>query len=112
MNVLIVTFRLDGMSEEEYSQACEEVAPLFTAVAGLVAKVWLADPATNAYGGGDRSRAAAPPWRCAAPGSPRARRGRSRRSRHRAEAAGGRRPPHVVRAPDGAPRRGAAPRIG
>ncbi|HSJ45567.1 MAG TPA: YdhR family protein [Euzebyales bacterium] len=51
MNVLIVTFRLDGMSAAEYAQACEEVAPLFTAVPGLVAKVWLADPASNAYGG-------------------------------------------------------------
>jgi len=51
MNVLIVTFRLDGMSVAEYSRACEESAPLFTAVPGLVAKVWLADPATNAYGG-------------------------------------------------------------
>ena len=51
MNVLIVTFRLEGISAAEYAQACEDVAPLFSAVPGLVAKVWLADPASNAYGG-------------------------------------------------------------
>lgn len=51
MNALIVTFRLDGMSEADYAQACEELAPLFMAVRGLAAKVWLADSASKAYGG-------------------------------------------------------------
>lgn len=58
MNVLIVRFRLQGMPAAQYSQACEELAPRFAAVPGLIWKVWLADPATNTYGGvyafGDR----------------------------------------------------------
>lgn len=30
---------------------CDELAPAFTDVPGMHAKVWLADPATNTYGG-------------------------------------------------------------
>jgi hypothetical protein len=51
MNILIVTFRLQGMPAAEYSRACEELAPHFAAVPGLISKVWLADPVTNTYGG-------------------------------------------------------------
>ena len=51
MNVLIVTFHLEGVAAAEYSRTCEKLAPRFAAVPGLISKVWLADPATKAYGG-------------------------------------------------------------
>src|SRR5215207_466517 len=51
MNVLIVTFPLEGMPEAVYSRACQELAPRFAAVPGLISKVWLADPATKTHGG-------------------------------------------------------------
>jgi hypothetical protein len=51
MHVLIVTFRLEGMSEAEYYRGCDEEAPAFAEIPGLIAKTWLADPVTNTYGG-------------------------------------------------------------
>lgn len=51
MHIQIITFRLRDMDEAGYRQLCEEVAPAFAEVPGLVSKVWLADPATNTYGG-------------------------------------------------------------
>jgi quinol monooxygenase YgiN len=51
MHVQIVTFRLDGLSEADYHRLCDELAPAFADVPGLLSKVWLADPARNAYGG-------------------------------------------------------------
>jgi quinol monooxygenase YgiN len=50
MHVHIVEFRLDGMTEEEYREACQRFAPALAEVPGLLAKVWLAaDDGT--YGG-------------------------------------------------------------
>ena len=51
MQVLIVTFRLEGMTEAEYYRGCDEGAPAFAEIPGLIAKVWLADAARNTYGG-------------------------------------------------------------
>ena len=51
MQLLIVTFYLDGVSDAEYRAACEEEAPAFATVPGLVSKAWIADEATNTYGG-------------------------------------------------------------
>lgn len=51
MHVQIVTFRLQGITEEEYRQGCETEAPAFAEIPGLVSKVWLADPNTGTYGG-------------------------------------------------------------
>ena len=51
MELLIVNFSLEGMSEEQYERQCDEVAPAFAAVAGLVSKVWLADRAEGVFGG-------------------------------------------------------------
>ncbi len=51
MHVQIITFRLSGMTEEGYREACAQLAPAFAELPGLVAKVWLADPAANTYGG-------------------------------------------------------------
>jgi hypothetical protein len=51
MEILIVNFSLDGMTESEYRKKCDDVAPAFAAVPGLVSKVWLADRQNGVYGG-------------------------------------------------------------
>ena len=51
MNVLIVNFRLEGISEEQFEAMCDEVAPAFAAVPGLASKIWLADREAGVYGG-------------------------------------------------------------
>ena len=51
MYIQIVNFRLEDISEEEYCNQCEAIAPAFAALPGLVSKTWLADPQTNTYGG-------------------------------------------------------------
>ena len=51
MQILIVNFNLDGLSEEEFASACDELAPAFAAVPGLASKVWLADRAEGIFGG-------------------------------------------------------------
>ena len=51
MEIVIITFALDGITEPDYEALCEQVAPAFAAVDGLQSKVWLADPDTNTYGG-------------------------------------------------------------
>lgn len=51
MQILIVNFSLDGLSEEEFARSCDAVAPAFAEVPGLVSKVWLADRADGIFGG-------------------------------------------------------------
>ena len=51
MHILIVNFELAGVAEADYRQQVASIAPMFTQVPGLVSKIWLADPATNTYGG-------------------------------------------------------------
>jgi heme-degrading monooxygenase HmoA len=51
MHVQIITFGLNGISEEDYTKMAEAVAPAIAAMPGLVSKAWLADPETNTYGG-------------------------------------------------------------
>jgi hypothetical protein len=51
MQILIVNFNLDGISEEEFASSCDELAPAFAAVPGLASKVWLADRAEGIFGG-------------------------------------------------------------
>ena len=51
MEILIVTFSLNGISDAEFRKQCDEIAPAFAAVPGLLSKVWLADPANGVYGG-------------------------------------------------------------
>ena len=46
MHVQIINFQLKDMSDSEYRKVCDDLAPAFAAVPGLVAKVWLASPAT------------------------------------------------------------------
>jgi hypothetical protein len=51
VQILIVNFNLDGLSEEEFESSSDEVAPAFAAVPGLTSKVWLADRAEGIFGG-------------------------------------------------------------
>ncbi|MCH2144903.1 MAG: YdhR family protein [Phycisphaerales bacterium] len=51
MHILIINFNLEGITRAEYESVCDEVAPAFAAIPGLVCKHWLADEATNTYGG-------------------------------------------------------------
>jgi hypothetical protein len=51
MHIQIVTFSLNNLSDVEFRTLCGQLAPSFTVIPGLISKVWLADPATNSYGG-------------------------------------------------------------
>jgi Putative mono-oxygenase ydhR len=51
MHIQVVNFHLQGLSDADYRTACDGWAPAFASVPGLVSKVWLADEATNTYGG-------------------------------------------------------------
>jgi putative monooxygenase ydhR len=51
MYASIVNFHLEGQSEEEYRAVCDQFAPEFAEVPGLICKVWLADAVSNTYGG-------------------------------------------------------------
>ena len=51
MQILIVNFSLEGLSEADYLRLCADVAPAFAEVDGLVSKVLLADAAEGVYGG-------------------------------------------------------------
>jgi hypothetical protein len=51
VQILVVTFNLDGLSEEQFASSCDELAPAFAAVPGLASKVWLADRAEGIFGG-------------------------------------------------------------
>ena len=47
MHILIVNFNLDGITRPEFESACDELAPTFAAIPGLVCKHWLADESTE-----------------------------------------------------------------
>lgn len=51
MHVQLVTFTLDGPTEEQFREACREDAEVFAGLPGLLAKIWLRDPETGTYGG-------------------------------------------------------------
>lgn len=51
MHIQVVTFQLQEMSDAEFRALCDELAPAFVDVPGLISKVWLADRASNTYGG-------------------------------------------------------------
>jgi heme-degrading monooxygenase HmoA len=51
MHVQVINFHLNGVGESDYRAVCDEVAPAFAEVPGLISKVWLANRATNTYGG-------------------------------------------------------------
>ena len=49
--IQVITFRLAGLSEADYRAHSEHLAPVFSAMPGLLSKVWLANADTNTYGG-------------------------------------------------------------
>jgi hypothetical protein len=51
VEIVVVNFSLEGMTESEYLKLCDDVAPALAAVPGLVSKVWLVDRANGVYGG-------------------------------------------------------------
>ena len=51
MHIQVVNFHLKDLSDSDYRAACDGFAPAFAAVPGLVSKIWLADEASNTYGG-------------------------------------------------------------
>jgi len=51
MHIQIINFQLSGVTEEEYAALCDQLAPTFAAVPGLVRNVWIANSDTGTYGG-------------------------------------------------------------
>jgi hypothetical protein len=51
MHIQVITFTLDGIDEAAYQAHAEQNAPMFAALPGLRAKIWLANEKTNTYGG-------------------------------------------------------------
>ena len=51
MHIQIINFQLEGVSEADYAALCNDLAPAFAEVPGLVRKVWLANSETGTYGG-------------------------------------------------------------
>ncbi|MBA2752235.1 MAG: YdhR family protein [Actinobacteria bacterium] len=50
MYVQIVTYNLNGVSEQDYIDVAHQVASQFDAMGGLQAKVWLRNPDSNSFG--------------------------------------------------------------
>jgi hypothetical protein len=51
VHIQIINFHLKELSDAEFRDVCDELAPAFAGVPGLVSKVWLANPTANTYGG-------------------------------------------------------------
>lgn len=51
MHVQIVTFDVTGLTDEGYLEAGAQLAPAIAEMPGLIAKIWLAEPEGNGYGG-------------------------------------------------------------
>ena len=51
MIIQVVNFNLKDLSDADYRNVCDELAPELARVPGLLSKVWLADDASNTYGG-------------------------------------------------------------
>lgn len=51
MHVQVVNFQLKDMDEAAFRALCDELAPTFAAIPGMIAKIWLADAASGTYGG-------------------------------------------------------------
>ena|SRR5215212_8531710 len=50
MYVQVVSYALDGMPESDYLDLANELAPSFSGIPGLQAKIWLDDPDRGRYG--------------------------------------------------------------
>ena len=51
MHIQIINFKLKELNDADYRKAAAELAVSFAEVDGLLSKQWLANPATNTYGG-------------------------------------------------------------
>jgi len=51
MHIQVITFRLSNMTPARYVALCDELAPTFAAIPGLLAKTWLANSESGLYGG-------------------------------------------------------------
>jgi hypothetical protein len=51
MHIQVITFKLDGIDDAAYQVHAEQNAPVFAALPGLRAKIWLANQQANTYGG-------------------------------------------------------------
>ena len=51
MYAQVITFGLNGITEEQFREACGAETATFANLPGLLAKIWLRDPETNTYGG-------------------------------------------------------------
>jgi hypothetical protein len=51
MPIQVITFTLDGIDDAAYQAHAELNAPMFAALPGLRAKIWLANSQTSTYGG-------------------------------------------------------------
>ena len=51
MHIQIVNFNLKDLSQENFDKLCDQLAPVWAEIPGLQKKVWLANAATNTYGG-------------------------------------------------------------
>jgi quinol monooxygenase YgiN len=49
--IQVVTVNLKDLSDAAYRNTCDGLAPELARVPGLISKVWLADEASNTYGG-------------------------------------------------------------
>jgi len=49
--IQVVNFHLKDLSDAEYRNVCDGLAPELALVPGLISKVWLADETSNTYGG-------------------------------------------------------------
>ena len=43
MHIQIINFHLKGLSEGDFRAKCDEIAPLYAELPGLISKVWLAN---------------------------------------------------------------------
>jgi hypothetical protein len=51
VHIQIVNFHLNELSDADFRGACDELAPAFAELPGLISKVWLANRDANTYGG-------------------------------------------------------------
>ena len=52
MHIQVINFNLDGITPEQYEEACDGIfAPMFAEVRGLISKVWLSNTETGTFGG-------------------------------------------------------------
>ena len=52
MHIQVINFNLDGITPEQYEEACDGIfAPMFAEVQGLISKVWLSNTETGTFGG-------------------------------------------------------------